>query len=212
MGQEVAESLILRTYPLKEADLIVSFFTRGSGKLRGVANRARKPKSGFGAGLERLSHVRLSYFQRENRDLVRIDAAELIRAHFSSVSYEHSLALDFMTEVSELLLPADEVNEKYFRLLLAVMDDLESSGPVAIWKALTYFSLWAVRLQGFLPDPRVSSESREIAFEMLRTPVARVSNEGWTKSTAADLRRCLYGLIEDHSERKLVTVPYLEVL
>ena len=212
MGQEVAESLILRTYPLKEADLIVSFFTRESGKMRGVANRARKPKSGFGAGLERLSHVRISYFQKENRDLVRIDATELICAHFSSVSYDHSLALDFMTEVSELLLPAEEVNEKFFRLLLAVMDDLEASSPEAIWKALTYFTLWAVRLQGFLPDPTVSDASREIAIEMLRKPIARVSGEGWTKKTALDLRRYLNRLIEEHSERKLVTAPYLEAL
>src|SRR5579884_2910493 len=60
----VSEAIVLRTYPLKEADLVVSFFTRDQGKLRGVAKRARRPKSGFGAGLERLSHVRMAYFQR----------------------------------------------------------------------------------------------------------------------------------------------------
>ncbi len=212
MGQEVAESLILRTYPLKESDLIVSFLTREHGKLRGVANRARKPKSGFGAGLERLSQVRLSYYERENRDLVRIDSAELIRAHFSSASYEHSLALDFMTEVAELLLPAGEVNEKYFRLLLTVMEDLEGSKPDAIWKALTYFTLWSVRLQGFLPDLPVSGASRDIAIEMLRKPVSQVSGEGWTKKTAADMRRSLIGLIEEQTERRLVTSKYLEAL
>ena len=32
---------------------MVSFFTRDQGKLRGVAKRARRPKSAFGAGLER---------------------------------------------------------------------------------------------------------------------------------------------------------------
>ena len=33
----LSESLILQTYPFQEADLIVSFFTRDHGKLRGVA-------------------------------------------------------------------------------------------------------------------------------------------------------------------------------
>jgi DNA repair protein RecO (recombination protein O) len=212
VGQHVGESLILRTYPLKESDLIVSFLTRESGKLRGVANRARKPKSGFGAGLERLSHVRLAYFQKENRDLVRIDSAELIRAHFSPPSYDHSLALDFMAEVSELLLPAHEVNEKYFRLLLAVMADLEATPPESIWKALTYFALWSVRLQGFLPDIPICDASREIAAAMLRTPVAGIPCDGWNKKTAADLRRALIGLIEEHSERRLITTRYLEAL
>lgn len=212
MGQHIGESLILRTYPLKESDLIVSFLTRESGKLRGVANRARKPKSGYGAGLERLSHVRLAYFQRENRDLVRIDSAELIRAHFSSASYDHSLALDFMAEVAEILLPADEVNEKYFRLLLAVMDELELCKPEAVWKPITYFALWSVRLQGFLPDVPISDASREIAAAMMRMPVAQIPSDGWTKKTAEDLRRSLIGLIEEHSERRLITVKYLEAL
>ncbi|MDW8356047.1 MAG: recombination protein O N-terminal domain-containing protein, partial [Bryobacterales bacterium] len=37
MPARVSEALILRTYPFQEADLIVSFFTRDQGKLRGVA-------------------------------------------------------------------------------------------------------------------------------------------------------------------------------
>jgi len=61
----VSEALVLRTYPLQEADLVVSFLTRDQGKLRGVAKRARRPKNAFGAGLERLSYVRMAYFQRE---------------------------------------------------------------------------------------------------------------------------------------------------
>jgi recombinational DNA repair protein (RecF pathway) len=40
-----------------------------------VAKRARRPKSPFGAGLERLSHVRVAYFQRETRELVNLPAA-----------------------------------------------------------------------------------------------------------------------------------------
>ncbi len=45
MPARVSEAIVLQTYPLKESDLIVSFFTRDAGKLRGVAKRARRPKS-----------------------------------------------------------------------------------------------------------------------------------------------------------------------
>ena len=72
MPARVSESFVLRTYPFRESDLIVSFFTREQGKLRGVARRARRPKSSFGSGLERLSHVRMAYFQRENAELVNL--------------------------------------------------------------------------------------------------------------------------------------------
>jgi DNA repair protein RecO (recombination protein O) len=153
----VSESLILRTYPLKEADLIVSFLTRDQGKLRGVAKRARRPKSAFGAGLERLSHVRLAYFQRETRELVSLDSCELIRSQFDLVSdYWTGVALDYFAEVAEQMLPPAESNEKFFRLLLAVLDSLRPAGETTrIWRAVTYFSLWALRLSGWLPELQV---------------------------------------------------------
>ena len=154
MPARVSEALVLRTYPLKEADLVVSFLTRDQGKLRGVAKRARRPKSNFGAGLERLSHVRMAYFQRENRELVNLDSCELIRSQFDLVSdYWSAVALDFFAEVSEQLLPDAEPNERFFRLLLAVLDDLRRAGGA--WRAVTYFSLWAVRLSGWLPELHV---------------------------------------------------------
>jgi DNA repair protein RecO (recombination protein O) len=149
----VSEALVLRTYPLKEADLVVSFLTRDQGKLRGVAKRARRPKSPFGAGLERLSHVRMAYFQRETRELVNLDSCELIRSQFGLASdYWASVALDYFAEVSEHLLPSAEPSEKFFRLLLAVLENLQSSDAGKVWRAATYFSLWAVKLSGWLPE------------------------------------------------------------
>jgi DNA repair protein RecO (recombination protein O) len=169
----LSEALVLRTYPLKEADLVVSFLTRDQGKLRGVAKRARRPKNPFGAGLERLSHVRMAYFQRETRELVNLDSCELIHSQFRLASdYRASASLDYFAEVTELLLPPSDPNEKFFRLLLAVLNfvqpgngqsDAGTAAPAAgergnvarMWIAVTYFSLWAVKLSGWLPELHV---------------------------------------------------------
>jgi DNA repair protein RecO (recombination protein O) len=152
----VSEALVLRTYPLKEADLIVSFLSRDQGKLRGVAKRARRPKSNFGAGLERLSHVRMAYFQRETRELVNLDSCDLIHSQFALVSdYWTSVALDYFAEVSEQLLPSAEPGEKFFRLLLSVLESLQQPEAAKAWRAVTYFSLWALRLSGWLPELHV---------------------------------------------------------
>jgi DNA repair protein RecO (recombination protein O) len=217
MPARVSEAFVLRTYPFQEGDLIVSFFTRDQGKLRGVAKRARKPKSPFGSGLERLSQVRISFYQRENIELVRLENAELIQTQFGlSGCYEAGLALDYIAEVSEHLLPPSEPNERFYRLLGAVLADLRSVEPAqlpsAIWRAVAYYSFWAVRLSGFLPDLPVSAASRELAFEMSNTPVAELARYPWSRQTAADLRRALYREIETHVERKLLTVPLLEAL
>ena len=115
MPARVSEALVLRTYPLKEADLVVSFLTRDQGKLRGVAKRARRPKSPFGAGLERLSHVRMAYFQRETRELVNLDSCELIRSQFDLVSdYWAGVALDYFAESAEQLLPLRGAEREVF--------------------------------------------------------------------------------------------------
>ena len=153
MPARVSEAFVLQTWPFREGDLIVSFLTRDFGKLRGVARRARRPKGGFGSGLERLSHIRMSYFQRENRELVNIDSCDILHSQFAVLGdFASACALDFFAEVSEQLLPAAEPNERYFRLITAVLDHLRTGNP---WQAVTYFSLWAVKLAGLLPELHV---------------------------------------------------------
>ena len=211
MPARMSESFILQTYPFREADLVVSFFTRDQGKLRGVARRARRPKSNFGSGLERLSHATVSYYQKENRELVSLNSCELVHSQFTLASnYDASVALDYLAEVTEQLLPPNEINERHFRLLIAVLDYLRSGGNV--WTAVTYFALWSVRLAGLLPELRVTIDSRKIAEEMTTTPIHQLSAQSWTKETASDLRRLLNRLIEEHVERKLRTPAILEAL
>jgi DNA repair protein RecO (recombination protein O) len=211
MPARVSEALVLRTYPFREADLIVSFLTRDAGKLRGAARRARRPGSRFGAGLERLSHVRMTYFQRETRELVTLDTCELIWSPFDlAADYTTGVALDYMAEVTEQLLPPAEPNERFFRLLLAVLEFLRNKGAAGVWQAVAYFTLWAVKLSGWLPPLGVQPDSQALAEEMLRTPISQMTPRVWDRTTAADLRRFLVRQIEEHIERKLVTAPLLE--
>ncbi len=213
MAARVSESIVLRTYPLREADLIVSFLTRDSGKLRGVARRARKPGSSFGSGLERLSHVRLFYFASENLELAAVDSCELIGSRFGLASeYELTVALDYLAEVSEHILPLHEPNEKFFRLLLAVTGYLLDAGLAGLRPAVNYFTLWSVRLAGILPPIEIDDEERAIAEEMLRTPLSSLAPRQWSRAILAGMRRQLCESIEEHVERRLVTSHYLETL
>jgi DNA repair protein RecO (recombination protein O) len=212
MPVQASESFVLRTYPFREGDLVVSFFTRDAGKLRGVARRARKPKNPFGSGLERLSHVNMFYFQRENRELVNLDRCELIHSQMSVVAdYAGCVALDYLAEVADGLLPPVEPSERFFRLIAAVLEFLRGN-PGAAWPAVMYFSLWAVRLSGFLPELAVKPSSRELAIEMMQTPIGQLQPREWSSSTAADLRRLLIRSMQDHLERKIQSAALLETL
>lgn len=211
MPAQVSETFVLRTYPYREADLIVSFFTRDQGKLRGIARRAKRPKSAFGSGLERLSHVRMAYFLRENAELANLSGCELIASQFGLQSdYGCSLALDFFTEVTDQLMPPHEPNEKFFRLLKATLEALRSGA--SMWCAVDYFTLWSVRLTGVLPELRVSRETGGIVEEMFVKGLADLTPRDWSKSTLQGLRRGLIRAMEQHVERKFLTVPLLEAL
>lgn len=213
MPARVSEAFVLRTYPFQEGDLIVSFFTRDQGKLRGVAKRARRPKSSFGSGLERLSQVKITFHQRENAELVRMEGCELVQSQFGVLdSYEAGVALDFIAEVSDQLLPPAEPNDKFYRLIAAVLAYLRGDPRGGCWRASTYFSYWAVRLSGVLPELRLSVEDRELVRAIATTPVEAVAPGEWTRGQGAELRRALTREIELHIERRLVSAPMLEAL
>ena len=79
MGLIETEGLVLKSYSLAEADKIVVFLTQEHGLVRGVAKGAKRLKSKFGGSLEPFSIVRLTYFQKEDRELVSIQQSEIGR-------------------------------------------------------------------------------------------------------------------------------------
>ena len=156
-----SEALVLRTWPYRDSDLIVSFFTRDRGKMRGVARGVRKPKNKFGVSLERLAHSRVHYqYKKEDADLVNLQKAELAGAwNLWRASYPTAVALDLIAEVSERTLQEADPNERFFRLLRLTVgefcegisgeDPPHQMGPWAT-RALVYFLLWTARLGGWL--------------------------------------------------------------
>ncbi len=165
MGVLTSEAVVLRTWPVHEADLIVSFFTRDYGRMRGVAKAALKSRKRFGGALEPMTLARAWFAERPRQELVRLDQLEILRSPLSApVDQARMAVLSFFAEVIDEALPERDPQETVFRLLVSVLEQTnavksepdhpgvaqpQSSGP---WMALTYFSLWMTRLMGLLPD------------------------------------------------------------
>src|SRR5271167_2006083 len=150
MALKESEAIVLRTYPLREADLLVTLFTRVEGKVRGVARAAKKSKRRFGGALEPLTYVRAYYEDRERQELARLDSCEVLESPLAfEVSYPRAIALGHVAELLDELLPDREANDDVFRLALAVLAGLRGSD---VWMPVTYFELWMTRLMGYLPD------------------------------------------------------------
>ena len=145
------DALILRTYHLGEADRIVVFLTPERGKKRGVANGARSPRSRrFAGGLEPLTAVRLAYYEREQRDLVRLRYVEPVRSPMLARDGERLGYVEYFAEILDECAQEAEPNAALFRLGSAVGALLAGEIPIA--RLARYFEYWVLRLQGVYPS------------------------------------------------------------
>src|ERR1700744_6436339 len=136
------EAIVLRTYPMREADLLVTLFTRSEGKVKGVARSAKRSKRRFGGALEPLTLVRAYYDDREGQELARLDSCDILDSPLShAIDYPRVAALEHIAETLVELLPEREANDDIFRLTYSVLRCLDSG---SIWIPLTYFQLWLV--------------------------------------------------------------------
>lgn len=150
MSVLTSEAVVLRTWPMHEADLVVSFFTRDYGKMKGVAKSALKSRRRFGGSLEPMTVARAWFAEKPKQDLVRLDQLEIVRSPLSApVDQVRMTVLSLFAEVLDEALPEHDPQETVFRLALSVLEQTTVEQP---WMPLTYFQLWMTRLMGLLPE------------------------------------------------------------
>jgi len=151
MALRDTEAIILRSYPLGEADRLVSFYSRQLGRMRGVAPGAKRTKTTFGGSLEPLMYVRIWFAEKETRDLVRIRQCEVIESSLAAHGdYDCNVRLSLLAEVTEGVQPDREPSDPVFRLLLLATREMIRTRKPEL--PALYFCLWTVRLAGWLPQ------------------------------------------------------------
>src|SRR5580698_9919439 len=106
MSVLTSEAVILRTWPVHEADLLVSFFTRDYGRMKGIAKSALKSRRRFGGALEPMTLTRAWFAERPRQELVRLDQLEILRSPLSGpVDPVLLTVLSFYAEVLDEILP-----------------------------------------------------------------------------------------------------------
>jgi DNA repair protein RecO (recombination protein O) len=168
MGLCETEALVLRTYNLAEADKIVVSLTHANGLVRGVAQGCRRLKNRFGAALEPFTLLQITYYQKENQDLVSLRQVEILKSHFYLSSDAETLTgLAYMADLVIEFSPPYQANEKLFRMVKACLEAVAAS-PSDLQTVLRYFEIWLLKLEGFLPDIKRCAECHH-AFEESRT-------------------------------------------
>ncbi len=161
------EAIVLHTFAARERDKMVVFLTPDHGKRKGWAYGARAIRSRFGAALEPLAKVRISYSERENEEVVRIESVDLVRSLFpAQQNLVSSVAATYIAELVDTFAPADDPAELIYRLLDRSCEALlEGASPLAV---VTYAEVWMLRLAGIFPSTRECMQCGELLGRPLR--------------------------------------------
>jgi DNA repair protein RecO (recombination protein O) len=165
MGLSETEALVLRTYNLAEADKIVVCFTQTAGLVRGVAKGCRRLKNRFGAALEPFTLLNMSFYQKDNRELVSLRNTEILQSHFNLCCDAETLTgLAYMADLIIEFAPPYQPNDRLFRMVKACLGAIAES-PMDLQTILRYFEVWILKLEGFLPDIKKCADCHQVFNE-----------------------------------------------
>lgn len=146
------EAILLDVRELHEHDRIVTFLSRNAGKKRGVARGSRRKYSRFAGQLQPLAQCRVSWFEKEGSELVRITDVDLIRPATALQSDLESILLgSYLADQMNTFAPDSEVDDPLYRLLDSTLDALLAGIDQDL--AARYFETWILRLTGIFPAP-----------------------------------------------------------
>ena len=138
----------MRVKEFGESDLLISFFTRDRGQVRGVAKGGRRSCKRFVNCLDLFTLVKLEYGLSREGTLPLLQSGRLIdgypnlRGNFSAISIA-----SFMVEITEILYPQGVVEERAFHLLKEAFAGL--SGGVKAPVVALLFEGKSLALSGF---------------------------------------------------------------
>lgn len=149
------EAVVLRTFPLGEADRIVVMLTRNHGKVRAVAKGVRRLKSRFGGRLEPFMRVNMLIAKGKSLDVISQAVSLSTYAASICANYDSYKYANLMVEVIDYI-----VNDSYqdtssqYSLLIAALSALSRGvhSPEAI--GLSYV-MRALCIAGW--SPRINS-------------------------------------------------------
>jgi DNA repair protein RecO (recombination protein O) len=151
MPQYKTPAVALYSLDFAEWDKLVTFFTRDFGKVKGVAKGAKRSRKRFGSGLEPLTYVTLSFFEKERSSLVRLNHCEIIESYPGI--HDDVLKVGYASYLGELInemVAEREVNRALFKLFITFLHLLNE--PSFREEFIRIFELRLLALSGYQPE------------------------------------------------------------
>lgn len=143
------EAFVLKRMPLRETSLLVTFFSRDAGKIKGLVKGARREKNPIVARFEPFTHLAVVYYEKLRSDTHLISETAVLNSNsflrdrlglFSYASY--------FAELVDALFGIHDPHPDVFDLLASSFQLFRSVSPTDVVRV---FELKILESAGFLP-------------------------------------------------------------
>jgi len=150
MALHKTRAVVIGRRAFGESDRLVDFYTRDHGKVRGIARRARRPRSRFGSALELFTLGEMVFFDTGRSELVSVDHFDIVRSFVGVREHLERLGQGaWAVEVVSRLCADRDPQPALFALLVRTLEAMESTRRPA--RVAVCFGLRAVDLLGHRP-------------------------------------------------------------
>jgi DNA repair protein RecO (recombination protein O) len=149
LQKDEAIVLIKRTYG--ESDRILTLFTVGAGKISAIAKGGNKSQKRFANTLEPFNHVRVEYFEKYGKGMVRIENADILETNSGiEKTLKRACTAAFFTEFVNRLTKEREKHDGLFQALRGILKELKD--VEYSYDDVLHHQLKILGLLGFMPN------------------------------------------------------------
>ncbi len=145
------EAIVLLKRAYGESDRIIHLFTLEAGKVAAIAKGASKSQKRFMNTLEPFNHIRVEYFEKHGRGMVRIENADLVEGNDGiETSIRKACAASFFTEFVDRLTKEREPHVPLFGALKELINAVRANDPT--YADILYYQLLMLDTLGYHPN------------------------------------------------------------
>lgn len=200
METERAEGIVLRTQPVTESSLLVTWYTREAGKLKTLAKGARRAKSPFQGKLDLFYHDELLYLPSRRGDLHLLHECFLEHPHANlRESVELLTAASYVCELVELATEREDVNPAVFELLAGVLGALTPGARLPV--LLVWFEQKLLTAVGWAPRWETGTSVSKLLGSLATASLGGVGRVRLTLEQGRAARAALWRWWDEHVGR-----------
>ena len=149
MSIHKVEGIVLKNQPFRSSSLIVTFFTREAGKIRGIVKGVHREGEVRQAGFEIFTRAEIIFYEKKRSDLHLISDATILESNDKIRSRLETIAYgSYFCELADELTEVHDPHPKIFELLRAILEYLSVIPPGTL---ATIFEVKLLEEMGLMP-------------------------------------------------------------